>query len=225
MSKYIFFIPARTGSKGVPNKNFKRLYSKPLVDITLDFASGLNWKDKLVVLSTDNEEYEEKCKSLNISFDLRSLELSMDTSKIRDVVLDFLTRKVIGNSNLFNTWLILLEPTTPLRSEDSLSALFNEINSSSSNSFVSVIRDNSIFWSYNGADLTRDYSNSSQRQERSPKFKEVGVFYACTVDCFMNFGFITDQTKTIEVPKLESLDINDHEDWFIVESVIKNKDL
>ena len=53
--KYICLIPARAGSKRVPNKNIKELNSKPLLQHSIDFAKEIfNAKD--IYLSTDSDK-------------------------------------------------------------------------------------------------------------------------------------------------------------------------
>jgi len=112
--KIIAVIPARSGSKGLPNKNIKELAGKPLIAYSIMAAQKTKLIDRIIV-STDSEEYA----SLAIEYKaevpfLRPAELAGDSSTDYDFVkhlLDWLTENE-GNTP---EYIIHLRPTTPLR--------------------------------------------------------------------------------------------------------------
>jgi len=226
MNNYIFFIPARTGSKGVIGKNFKIIGDQPLINHTLELVNRISLPYKKVIVSTDNVNYKHLVESCGFLFDQRPMMLSGDDSLIHDVILDSIKRlncKVLSTER--ENWLILLEPTTPLRTFKTLDNLIRRIESSKKNAFVSVIDSHSVFWKFNTATQSylRESVKSSLRQERSNVLQEVGVFYASEWKHYCKFGFFSDDTQFVHVPKCESFDINDNEDWIIVDRLISNK--
>ena len=116
--KNVAIIPARSGSKGVPNKNILPLAGKPLMAWTIEAAVKSGVFDKIIV-STDSEEYAEIARiwGAEVPF-MRSEKTSNDTATCWDVcreVLDCLS--AIGDE--FDTF-TLLQPTSPLRTAEDI---------------------------------------------------------------------------------------------------------
>ena len=87
----VCLIPARSGSKGLKNKNMLFFDGKPLIFHTIDAAieSGCFAKEDIYV-SSDSQLYLDICKTRGISTILRDPELSKDTTPTNSVGLDFL---------------------------------------------------------------------------------------------------------------------------------------
>ena len=125
--KNIAIIPARSGSKGVKDKNIGDLCGKPLIAYTIEAAinSGEFYE---VMVSTDSEKYAEIAKQYgaNVPF-LRSAVTSSDTASSWDMVEEVLKKYAeIGAS--FDTF-CLLQPTSPLRTAEDIKnayAIFRE---------------------------------------------------------------------------------------------------
>ena len=111
--KILGFIPARGGSKGVPDKNIKLLAGKPLIAYTIEqaLASRIN----KVLVSTDSK----KIKEIAVKFDaevpfLRPAEHAKDESTIEAALKDTLNRlKILEDYE--PEIIVLLQPTSPLR--------------------------------------------------------------------------------------------------------------
>ena len=75
----IAVVTARSGSKGIPHKNIKKLGGIPLIGWTLTAVSKAKLVDK-IIFSSDSEEYFEIAKSFNenIIFHKRTPELAED---------------------------------------------------------------------------------------------------------------------------------------------------
>lgn len=109
--KILGVIPARGGSKGIPNKNIVNLCGKPLIAYTIETALSCRMLDKCVV-STDSPAIAEVAERFGISVPrLRPAELAGDSAKSVDVVLD-----VLKHEKPEYDIVVLLQPTTPLRS-------------------------------------------------------------------------------------------------------------
>lgn len=106
-------IPARGGSKGVPNKNIKLLDGKPLIHYTIEAARAV-FPDKIIYVSTDCERIKGVTESigLNVPF-LRPAHLATDTAGTYEVLLhavDFAERQ-----DYYPDVIVLLQPTSPFR--------------------------------------------------------------------------------------------------------------
>lgn len=110
-------IPARGGSKRLPRKNVKMLGGKPLIAWTIDVAKQSKYIDSIVV-STDDIVIKDVAEKFGarVPF-LRPKELSTDTASSFDVIkhaIEFL------NINKENHLIVLLQPTSPLRTVEEI---------------------------------------------------------------------------------------------------------
>ena len=121
--KNIAIIPARSGSKGLPNKNIKLLHGKPLLAYTIEAAlqSGCFTE---VMVSTDSERYAEIARTYgaNVPF-LRSEKMSSDTASSWDMVEEVLDNYKALNKD-FDSF-CLLQPTSPLRKNEDISKAYD----------------------------------------------------------------------------------------------------
>lgn len=118
--KNIAIITARSGSKGLPNKNIRLLNGKPLMAYTIEAAIKSNMFDEVFV-STDSEEYADIAKEYGASVPfLRSQENAGDSSSSWDVVKETIENyKELGK--VYDT-VALLQPTSPLRRAEDIVA-------------------------------------------------------------------------------------------------------
>lgn len=102
-------IPARGGSKGVPGKNIKEIYGKPLIVWTIEKALKSRRLDKVIV-STDSERIAEISRAAGAEVIMRPEELATDTASTQDVMIHALKECPADT-------LVLLQCTSPVRSE------------------------------------------------------------------------------------------------------------
>lgn len=107
--KKIAVIPARSGSKGLKDKNIIDLGGKPLMAWSIEAALGSGLFDRVIV-STDSEHYADIARSFGAEVMMRGEALSNDTASTYDVLADLLAR-VDGDFDYFT----LLQPTSPFR--------------------------------------------------------------------------------------------------------------
>lgn len=113
--KILAIIPARGGSKGIPNKNIRLINKKPMLAHTIISASLSKYIDYIFV-STDSVKIKNIAVKYgaNVPF-LRKKEYALDTSKTIDAVLYSIDE--LKKRNIFFDVLVLLQPTSPLRNE------------------------------------------------------------------------------------------------------------
>jgi len=123
----IAMIPARGGSKGLPGKNIKPLCGKPLIAWSIEAGLGSQYVDEVMV-TTDSEEIATIARKFGASVPfIRPAELASDTALIIDTVkhvIDFYGREL----NKRFDYIVLLEPTSPLREKNDLDAMLEKIN-------------------------------------------------------------------------------------------------
>jgi N-acylneuraminate cytidylyltransferase len=109
----LYVIPARGGSKGIPDKNIKQLNGRPLIYYSLDLALQLDSGDNICV-STDSHKIKNFVEDygINVPF-IRPEKLATDKSSTYDVILHALD--YYENDNIFYDLVVLLQPTSPFR--------------------------------------------------------------------------------------------------------------
>ena len=113
-SKIWAIIPARSGSKGIKNKNIMPFINLPLLLHSINFAKKLKFIDK-IFLSTDSKKYKKmgEKNGVDVPF-LRSKKASMSHSMEEDVLED-IRLKLINNNQKLPDYILWLRPTHPLR--------------------------------------------------------------------------------------------------------------
>ena len=110
----IIIIPARSGSKGIKNKNFKKLNGKPLVSYSFEIAKKIKEKDKIIFCSTDSKNIKKLSIKHNVDLPfLRPKNISKNESRDLEYVNHTLA-KFYDLGFKFKYGLIL-RPTSPLR--------------------------------------------------------------------------------------------------------------
>ena len=137
MDECLIVIPARGGSKGIPNKNMKLIDGIPLVEFSIRAAlrAGLNSR---ICLSTDSTKIRDFGLSCGAEAPfLRPAELSTDFISSADVV----KHAVLWyeeNENYNPKYVMLIQPTSPLRSPESIIEALKIISSSNASSLIGV---------------------------------------------------------------------------------------
>jgi N-acylneuraminate cytidylyltransferase len=131
-SKVIAIIPARGGSKGIPRKNMQIVSGKPLIAYTIEAAKSCEYIDEVVVSSEDSEILKF-ASSLGVQSIERPMHLAKDESSSIDSVLHALT--------LFEGFsiVVLLQPTSPLRSVGDISDSLKIFANSNTQSCISLV--------------------------------------------------------------------------------------
>ena len=133
---FLVIIPARGGSKGIPNKNIIEVEGKPLIKYTIDAALDSKYIDRVVV-STDSKEIARVSvdSGADVPF-LRPDELSIDTAKTIDALIHAVnTLQEYGNTY---DYLVLLQPTQPLRQSFHIDEAIEKIVEKNKDSLVSI---------------------------------------------------------------------------------------
>ena len=222
---FLAIIPARGGSKRLPNKNILNLNGKPLIAWTIEAALKSRYIDKIVV-SSDSDEILKVAKSYkNILCLERPYHLATDTAKTTDVV-----KHVLENVKEKYDYIILLQPTSPLRTEKHIDEAIEFLDRKNADAVVSVCEmEHSPLWSNT---LPEDLSMKNflredikgKRSQDLPKYYRLnGAIYICKTDRFLeeNTFFIKDNIYAYIMDKMSSVDIDDDFDFKLAEMIIK----
>ena len=116
MIKILTIIPARSGSKGIPDKNIRIMIDKPLLACSIQQAKNSKYSSQMkIIVSTDSEKYAKIARiwGAEVPF-LRPKEISQDLSTDYEFIkhaLDWLNK----NENYIPDIILQLRPTQPCR--------------------------------------------------------------------------------------------------------------
>ena len=216
--KILGIIPARKGSKGIPGKNIKQLYGKPLIIYTIEQALKSNLSK--VVVSTDCDTVIQICKDYAIDFVARPANLAADQSTTLSV-LQHAMNAVPGSFDAVMT----LQPTSPMRN-------YAHINESielycgdpDADCLVSVVKAPHNFTPEKIMNLKGGYLFGNKEIVRR---QDVGEYYArngaaiyITKKEILKTHIISGNILPYFMGKIESFDIDDMDDWIILESIL-----
>lgn len=130
-------IPARGGSKGVPRKNLRSLQGKPLLAWTIEAAKACGLVDRVVV-STEDPEIAKAAKDFGAEVPfLRPADLATDTALTLPVVQHAV--REIEKDGFHADLVLLLQPTTPLRTTTDIEAALRLQRETDCDCVVSVV--------------------------------------------------------------------------------------
>lgn len=221
--KAVAIIPARSGSKGLKDKNIKPFLGKPLLWYSVNAARESGIFDKVVV-STDSEEYAviaRKC-SADVPF-LRSAEFAGDNASSWDVV-----KEVIDYYHGDFDCAMLLQPTSPLRTAEDIINAFAVMKEKNAQAVVSVTEaDYPPVWcnvlpkngSLDGF-IPEEYDLPRQKLPKYYRYNGAIYLVKNTVFDKLSDGAWAG-TFAYVMPKERSVDIDDALDFIIAEEIMK----
>ena len=228
--KKIAIITARSGSKGLPNKNVLFANGKPLMAYSIEAALESREFEKIIV-STDSQEYIDLLSHYPIEFIKRSAELSSDKASSFIVIEDVLNRY----SHVDYDYFVLLQPTSPLRTAQHI----QEANKKFEAHFDKFDFLVSVSDAHKPTTLTRqidedeslknfklDYSNYA-RQQYHPEYSPNGAIFSAKPQAYLEQKhFYGEKCIAYFMAKEVSVDIDDRLDfeyfYFILQQ--RNKD-
>jgi N-acylneuraminate cytidylyltransferase len=221
--KFLGIIPARSGSKGLPNKNIKLLKGKPLLAWTIEEALSSKYLEQVIV-STDSSEIAQIAINYGalVPF-LRSKNLATDESPTVDTVLDLI--KKLPNYD----YVVLLQPTSPLRTIEDIDSAIDIMKTAKAKALVSVCEsDESPYWMYKMnannilSPLVEATESISRRQDLPKSYTVNGAIYVAHTDYLLkNKSFFGAETLGYVMEKEKSFDIDSADDFKEVEMIIE----
>jgi len=233
--KRIAIITARSGSKGLPDKNIRPLAGIPLIAYTIKAALDSGMFDTVMV-STDSEEYARISREYGAEVPfLRSEATSGDTAGSWDVVREVLRMyKELGKE--FDQ-ICLLQPTSPLRDGEDIRNAFAFMEEKKANNLIASAEVGLAFTqiymltdSCRFTDAIRTEPISSKlyglrRQDAPKSYRTNGAIYIVNKQIEdPGYRFLEDECVCFVMPKERSVDIDSLLDFAIAESILKYQD-
>jgi len=228
--KILGVITARGGSKGIPGKNIKLLDGKPLIAYTIEAARASRFLTRCIV-STDYEEIANVSKKYgaDVPF-LRPAELSQDKSTSM-VVVQHALRWLKENQAEDYDYLMILQPTSPLRTAQDIDGCIQKIIETDADSVMSMMElenfalekikriENDIILPFD--DSNREGKQSTPRQLLDKAYRRNSAIYLTRTDLIMQGDLFGKISRPYIMPLDRSVDINEPSDLELVEFYLK----
>ena len=223
--KVLCVIPARKGSKGLKNKNIKKLGKTPLIAWSILTAKKCKQIDEIIV-STDCPKISKIAKKYGAKVPfLRPKKFAADKASSFSVLkhaINFLKEK-----KLFFEYILMLEPTSPLRDFRDIDFCLRKVKNKNIQTLVSVaktIEQHPIFlFSISDKNFLKPYLKKKQklyirRQDISPLYFLEGSIYISKVSTLLKRKtWYHEKTQAFEIEKWKSLEIDDIDDFKLAE--------
>jgi N-acylneuraminate cytidylyltransferase/CMP-N,N'-diacetyllegionaminic acid synthase len=228
--KVLCIIPARKGSKGLRNKNIKKLNKIPLIAWSILTAKKCKLIDEIIV-STDCPKISKIAVKYGAKVPfIRPKKFATDKSSSFSVLkhaIDFFKKK----KTLFD-YILMLEPTSPLRDSKDIDFCINKLKKNNIETLVSVTRvvDQHPYFLYSISkkNILKPYVKKQKklyirRQDVSPLYYlEGSIYISKTKTLLKEKTWYHKKTQAFEVEKRKSLEIDDIDDFKLAEFYLKN---
>tara|TARA_B110001450_G_C17532867_1_gene445342 strand:- start:122 stop:820 length:699 start_codon:yes stop_codon:yes gene_type:complete len=227
--KILAIIPARSGSKKIKNKNIIEIKKKPLIYYSIVEAIKSKYIDE-ICLSTDSVKIQSISKSFGLnSFFLRPKILSTDSALTKDVVLHALNKSENFFEKSFD-YIVLLQPTCPLRKAHHVDEAIIKIINNNQNSLISVcdvegyhpnrmkIIQKNLLYNY-----TQNKAEDMTPRQKLPKvYIRNGAIYISKVNFLKKNKVLTD-TKSVPyiMKQTDSINIDGPVDLELAKALLK----
>lgn len=223
MKKFVALIPARSGSKGIKNKNLKKINNLSLIQIAINVAKNSNIFER-IILSSDSSKILKYADSNKIIKHKRLRRHARDKSNISETIIDIKNKFNLKK----NYYLFILEPTSPLRTKNQIRKahkLIMKYNYDSFLSFTEAMISPYRVWKLRGKNL-KPFMNINNiwlpRQSFETYYQAVGNVVAINLEKYNSKKEILFGKKGhIILNKIKSIDIDTLDDLKIVRKVLK----
>ena len=252
-NKILVVIPARGGSKGIPRKNIRLLGGKTLIAHTIEMGKASKYVDDILVSTDDNEIkfIAEKFGAETVKRDGKLAEDSIPLDPVifdatiqkenemnerYDVVITVQpTSPLLKTKTLDLAIKTLLNPINENNQKEALSDHINENNqkcdeenmegSEYYDTIISVVDDRHLSWGYDEENKKYFplYKERVNRQYLPKAYKETGSIFATKREFVTENSRLGENIGLIEISKQESIDIDNYEDWWVAERILKKK--
>jgi CMP-N-acetylneuraminic acid synthetase len=230
--KIIAVVPARSGSKGIPDKNMQVLGGRSLIGWTGAVLKSpkLDWIDR-ILLSTDSERYAEEGRKSGLECPfLRPEELSKDQTGAVET-LQYVWKQ--AESHYAETYdiLLIVEPTCPLRLPEDIQSTVDTLFEKQADSVVSVCPVDTKFHPHKILKMEDDHltlaspmgAQVKTRQSLSPYYYRNGACYALTRKSLLERGEIFGENTFPVVINRPIVNIDEPEDLELARYYIEKR--
>jgi CMP-N-acetylneuraminic acid synthetase len=217
--KTIAIIPARGGSKRLPQKNIKLLDGLPLIVHSILFAKANSAIISDIYVSTN----DEKIKEIAIQYGAKVIDRPDVLSGDFEPTISALQHAISTIENVENV--VLLQATNPLRPVDLLKEAFEIFQNNNYDSLFTVTRNHQKFGKiFNDKFIPFNYEIGQRSQDLEPLYFENGLLYISKAKLILENIIISEKAFPLQVNHtFATVDIDTQEDFDYAEYILKHK--
>ena len=222
-------IPARSGSKRLHKKNTHKFHNKPLISWTIKSALNSKYIDRIVVSTDDQEISNISIKyGAEVPF-LRPKSLATDDASSIDTIINVLGEVEIINQHY--EYILLLQPTSPLRTEIDIDKAIELLEKKSADSVISVCEvDHPPHWNNTLPDdgnmqlFFREDNTNKRSQDYDKYYRLNGAIYLVKTERLLKEKSLFLKTNTFAycMDRYSSVDIDTEEDFLVAKCFAKD---
>jgi len=215
--KILAVIPARAGSKGIPNKNIRIIGGHPLVYYSINNALQSEYITDVMV-TTDSEEVRIVAQQMGAKYKWRDKELCGDA-----VTLDAVIADAIPQNEEYD-YIVTMQPTSPTLTVKTLDSAIKYAIENDLDTLISAINAPHLSWGVVDGKKVPNYKERLNRQYLPPCYLETGAFVISRASVVTPETRIGEKVDVFEVPENEAQDIDNFADLISATSSLeKNK--
>lgn len=214
--KILAVIPARAGSKGIPNKNIRILAGRPMVYYAIKNAIDSKYITDIVV-TTDSAQVMSIAGKMGVTVRQRKPELCSDEATLDGVVYDAIPE------NMSFDYIVTMQPTSPTLRAETLDKAIRKTIESGIDTMISVINNPHLTWGEQDGKKIPNYEKRLNRQYLPPCYFETGGFLISRSSVVTPQGRIGDNVDVFELPRDEAYDIDTFNDLHQAASILKHE--
>ena len=193
--KKITIIPARSGSKGLKNKNILNLGGVPMFAWSIIHSNYYSKNNDLTIVSSDSDEYLSIAEEFGATPHKRSEELAKDETFTEPVMEDVLDKYEVDANDI----VILLQPTSPIRSKSTIDKFINALENEKCDSALTLTNYHGFHWKDDGEFKLPLYKNRPRDKIWKRHMLRLGLCMEPDIITLKTKNRISGKIKGIEV--------------------------
>lgn len=212
--KILAIIPARAGSKGIPNKNIRIIGEHPLVYYAIENALKSKYITNIIV-STDSEEVKIIANQMGVQCKWREEYLCKDNITLDAVIYD----AIPSNENW--DYIITMQPTSPTLKSDTLDEAIEYALQNDLDTLISAINAPHLCWHDENGIKVPSYDKRLNRQYLPANYIETGAFLISKTNVVTAKKRIGKKVDVYEISETEAVDVDNFLDLQTVSAILK----
>lgn len=209
-------IPARAGSRGIPNKNIRIVGGHPLIYYSIKNALESNYITDVIV-STDSPEVKIIAEQMGVDVKWRNERLCGDAVTLDAVIADAIPENIEWD------YIVTMQPTSPTLRVKTLDSAIEYILDNQLDTLISAINKPHLTWGEKDGKKVPNYTERLNRQYLPPCYSETGAFVISKANVVTEKTRIGEKVDVYEVPADESQDVDTFEDLCSVAATLERQ--
>lgn len=214
--KILAVIPARAGSKGIPNKNIRIIGGRPLVYYSIKNALDSDYITDVIV-STDSDAVRIIAEQMGAKVKWRDADLCGDAVTLDAVIADAIPEETEWD------YIVTMQPTSPALRVETLDAAIKYTIDNGFDTVISAINAPHLSWGEKEGKKVPNYTERLNRQYLPPCYMETGAFVVSVASVVTPLTRIGEKVDVFEVPEDEAQDVDNFEDLRSVAATLDRK--